>query len=102
MLCAYNNSNDEVNRMKGLNILALLSKQARSTIQWRGGKWNHIKMAGVFKHTLRQWLGITDIYYVASDSHSLACVGCNYSFEKEDLILHEQRCNRVVGKNSRY
>ena len=102
MFCAYNNSNDEVNRMKGLNILALLSKQARSTIQWRGGKWNHIKMAGVFKHTLRQWLGITDIYYVASDSHSLACVGCNYSFEKEDLILHEQRCNRVVGKNSRY
>jgi hypothetical protein len=53
MLC--NNSNDEVNCRKDLNIL-------------------------VFKHTLRQWLGITDIYHVASDSHSLACVGCNYSF----------------------
>ena len=100
MLCAYNNSNDKGNCMKGLNILALVSKQARSTIQWRGGKWIHIKMAGVFKYTLRQWLCITDIYHVASDSHSLACVGCNYSFEKEDLILHEQRCNRVVGKSS--
>jgi hypothetical protein len=59
-------------------------------------------MAGVFKHTLRQWLGITDIYHVASDSHSLECVGCNNSFKKENLILHEQRCNRVVGKISRY
>ena len=45
---------------------------------------------------------MTVIYYIASDSHSLACVGCNNSFQKENRILHEPRCNCVVGKHSRY
>jgi hypothetical protein len=37
--------------MKGLNILALVSKKAIGTVQWRGGNWNHISVAGIFKHT---------------------------------------------------
>ena len=64
MTCAYSHSKVEVKCLKGLNILALVSKQARRTIYWRGGSWNHISVAGMFKQTLRQWLGITDIYYI--------------------------------------
>ena len=97
MTCAFSHSKDEVNCLKGLNILALVSKQARRTIQWRGGRWNHISVAGIFKHTLRQWLGITDIYNLDTDDHFIKCIGCKCEFQKEKLILHEQQCCQVVG-----
>ena len=102
MTCAFSHSKEEVNRLKGLNILALVSKQARRTIQWRGGRWNHISVAGIFKHTLRQWLGITDIYYLDTDDHFIKCIGCKREFQKEKLILHEQQCCQVVGEGIRH
>ena len=59
-------------------------------------------MAGIFKHTLRQRLGITDNYYLDTDVHYIKCVSCKCEFQKDMLILHEQQCGQVFGKSSRF